>query len=86
MVEGRLRKFYEEVVLLEQIFRAVFEMPDGADVSNLRQVNAPKWDSLAHVSLIAAIESEFGTTIDAADALRITSFRAAQAVLDERGL
>jgi acyl carrier protein len=71
---------------LERIFRAVFELPENANVVNLRQVNAPNWDSLAHVSLVAAIESEFDTTIDAADALRITSFQAALLVLEERGL
>lgn len=71
---------------LEKIFRAVFELPENANVATLRQVNAPNWDSLAHVSLVTAIESEFDTTIDAADALRITSFQAAQLVLEERGL
>ncbi|MBA3557890.1 MAG: acyl carrier protein [Gemmatimonadaceae bacterium] len=49
-------------------------------------MNEPNWDSLAHVSLVAAIESEFGITLDAADELRMTSFQATQLLLEEKGL
>src|SRR5215211_86917 len=45
---------------LQDIFRAVFELPESADVTRVRQISERKWDSLAHVSLVAAIESEFG--------------------------
>ena len=71
---------------LQDIFRAVFELPPTADVTRVRQISERKWDSLAHVSLVAAIESEFGITIDAADALRMTSYQATQLLLEERGL
>lgn len=71
---------------LQDIFRAVFELPAGADVTRLRQISEKKWDSLAHVSLVAAVESEFGLTIDAADAMRMTSFQATQLLLEEKGL
>lgn len=71
---------------LTEIFRTTFELPADADVANLRQVNVANWDSLAHVCLVSALENEFGTTIDAGDALRITSFSAAQSLLRERGL
>lgn len=71
---------------LIEIFRAALELPPDVDVTNLQQIDAPSWDSLAHISLVSAIESEFGTTIDASDALRITSFAAAQRIVDERGL
>ena len=71
---------------LERIFRAVFELPDSAEVRHLRQLTVPNWDSLAHVSLVAALEGEFGTSIDVADTLRMTSFAAVQLVLEEQGL
>lgn len=71
---------------LQEIFRAVFELPPGADVTRVRQINQKNWDSLMHVSLVAAIESEFDITLDAADALRMTSFQATQLLLDEKGL
>jgi acyl carrier protein len=71
---------------LQEIFRAVFELPPTADVTGVHQVSHHNWDSLAHVSLIAAIENEFTTTIDAADALCITSYQATTALLEEKGL
>jgi len=69
---------------LQDVFRAVFEMPDGADVTHLRQLNMPRWDSLAHVSLVTAIEREFGLTLEATDQLRMTSYAATAALLAEK--
>jgi len=71
---------------LQDIFRAVFELPRNADVTNLDQTNSPRWDSLDHVSLVAAIESEFGISLDAADQFRMTSYPATAALLEEKGL
>ena len=71
---------------LENVFRAVFELAPDTDVSRVRQISEPRWDSLAHVSLVAAVESEFNLNLDAADSLRITSFQATQLLLDEKGL
>jgi acyl carrier protein len=68
---------------LAAIFRAVFDLAEGHDVRTVRQVNHPAWDSLAHVSLVGAIESEFGIEIDISDSMEITSFDAALAYLEE---
>ena len=71
---------------LEEIFRAVFSLPPGSDVAGIRQLSTPTWDSLAHVALVTAIESELGITIDASDQLRMTSFASTGILLEERGL
>ncbi len=71
---------------LTAIFRAVLELPQGAEVSALRQATAPGWDSLAHVVLVGAIESEFNMSIDAADSLDLTSYEAVRLFLEARGL
>jgi acyl carrier protein len=71
---------------LQDIFRAVFELPLAADVVSVRQISETKWDSLGHISLVAAIESEFGVALDIADALRMKSFQATQLLLEEKGL
>ncbi|HXC24818.1 MAG TPA: acyl carrier protein [Gemmatimonadaceae bacterium] len=71
---------------LQNIFRAVFELPDSSDVTSLRRDNMERWDSLAHVSLVVGIESEFGLSIDAGDQLSMTSYEATQRLLEERGL
>lgn len=68
---------------LAAIFRAVFELDDHADVTGIRQLNFPKWDSLAHVTLIGAVESEFGISIDIAESLELTSYEAVVVYLEE---
>jgi acyl carrier protein len=68
---------------LQAVFRAVFDLPEGCDVTQLRQDREGHWDSLAHVSLVMAIESEFAVTIDAADALRMTSYAETRLLLEE---
>lgn len=70
---------------LEAIFSAVFEIPTGQQVRALSQLTFPKWDSLAHVTLMAAVESEFGIEIDIADSLELTSFEAVHVYLEDRG-
>ena len=59
---------------LEAIFRAVFELPAGSDLTGLQSGTTEAWDSLATVSLVAAIESECGLSLEAEQMLRITSY------------
>ncbi len=54
------------------------------DIQALRQGDIDRWDSMAHVMLVSAMESEFGIRIDIADSLRIDSFTAAQALLADK--
>lgn len=71
---------------LRSIFRAVLNVPELVDVEGILQLNYPAWDSLAHVSLIAAVESEFGLEIDVADSMELTSYEAVRRYLDARNL
>jgi acyl carrier protein len=76
----------ESTEKLRDVFRAVFDLPASCDVTQVRQTSVSQWDSLAHVSLVVAIESEFEVTIDTADAMRMTSYADTQLVLEEMGL
>jgi len=71
---------------LQEIFRGVFNLPAGADVVRCRQIDTPEWDSMAHVSLMAAIEGEFGVTIDAGDSLTLTSYDSMRLYLEDHGV
>ncbi|MGH7561474.1 MAG: acyl carrier protein [Gemmatimonadales bacterium] len=71
---------------LGEIFAAVLELGAGEDPSQLRRGRHPKWDSLAHVMLIGALESEFGFEVDTADSLALDSYDAVAAYLEGRGL
>ena len=70
---------------LAEVFRAVFSLGPGSDVVDVRQLNTPGWDSLAHVSLVAALESEFGIAVDIGESLELTSYRAIRHYLEQRG-
>jgi len=70
---------------LIEIFRVVLELDDSCDVQLVRRVSEPKWDSLAHVSLVAAIESEFGVNLDSEDMERMSSYAATKLLLEEKG-
>ena len=79
---------------LREIFAVVMELDEGeqaealdrANFDNWRSSVLEKWDSLAHVSLVAAIESEFAITLDSADSERMTSFKGIELLLSEKGL
>ena len=71
---------------LEEIFRIVLEIPNNEDVQKVRRINYPRWDSLAQVSLVVAIESELGVTLSDSDQIdRISSFASATLLLEEVG-
>lgn len=72
---------------LIEIFRIVLDLNDDSDVKSVRQISESRWDSLAHVSLIAAIESEFALRLEIADTEdRMSSFAATRLLLEEMGL
>jgi acyl carrier protein len=74
----------EQQARLEAIFREVFALPEGTNLRGLRQINQPAWDSLGHVTLMAALEGEFGVTLDTSEMLGLTSFEAVRLFLEER--
>jgi acyl carrier protein len=69
---------------LSQIFRLILDLPDDADVSKVRRITQPKWDSLANATLIVALESEFGVRLDAQEVERLTSYQSTLLLLRER--
>ncbi len=71
---------------LAEIFRIVLEFDDNYDVSSTRRLTEAKWDSLAHVSIVAAIESEFRLNLESADMERMSSYAATRLLLAEKGL
>ena len=70
---------------LQAVFRAVFDLNENADVTEVCRDTEAHWDSLAHVLLVAAIESEFNVSLDAAEMLQLTSYKVAERLLQVRG-
>jgi acyl carrier protein len=69
---------------LQEIVRAALELQPGTDVTRAQQANVASWDSLAHVSLMLAIEGEFGLAIGMRDQLELTSYDAIRRYVGER--
>ena len=73
----------DRIERLSTLFRLVFDLPADADPTQARQMTTTAWDSLGHVSLITAIESEFEIEIPTIDSLDLTSFEAAMLILED---
>ena len=70
----------------KKLFRIVFDCDENEDLTRIRRLTDQRWDSLRHVTLIAAIESEMNISLSAKDSESMTSFGAVVLLLDEKGL
>ncbi len=68
---------------LQTIVRTVLQVPPDQDLSRASQLSVESWDSLAHVSLMLALEGEFGVTIDVDDQLQLTSYESIRLYLEQ---
>ena len=59
---------------LKKIFSECLGINMDEVVDSLRYSESPQWDSIAHMSLIAAIEEAFEIMIDAEDVIDMSSF------------
>ena len=66
---------------LKQIFMEVFSISE-AEVESYRKLNNSKWDSLASVTLVVAIESEFKIQLQESDYESLSSFSSAELILE----
>jgi acyl carrier protein len=66
---------------LREAFRTALDLPADAPVDDLQYQGNEKWDSLAHMSLVATIEDEFSVMIDTDDVINMSSFAEAVRIL-----
>jgi len=69
---------------LLEIFSIVLEIENDNEIKNIRRINEVKWDSLAHVSLLSAIENEFEILLDYDEKERVSSFKSTLLLLNEK--
>lgn len=67
------------------IFADVFKFK-GAVTSQTSRSDVPKWDSLQHVALIAAIEQNFGVSLSMDEMMEIRSVQDISNILDRHGV
>jgi acyl carrier protein len=75
-----------ELQRLREAFRTSLDLPPDAPVDDLHYQDNEKWDSLAHMSLVAAIEDEFSVMIDTDDVINMSSFAEAVRILGKYGV
>jgi acyl carrier protein len=75
-----------EIERLRGVFRKSLELPADFEVDSLEYRGVDKWDSLAHMSLIAALEDEFDIMIDTDDVIDLSSFAKAREILGKYGV
>lgn len=71
---------------LMKCFRAVFQTLGDDEIVHARPDTVPGWDSVAGVTLFAAIEEEVGIEIDVQDLVDLVSFQAILAYLQRKNI
>jgi acyl carrier protein len=69
----------------EEIISRVFGVERDAVGENTSHTTLPEWDSLAHMTLIVALEATYGVSLSAEDAIAMTDVATIKRVLSSRG-
>ncbi len=71
---------------LRQIFAEALEIDKSKIVDSLEYNTVPQWDSVAHMSLIAAIDSGFDIMMETDDVIDMSSYGKAKEILKKYGV
>ncbi len=66
---------------LTTIFAESLAIEETQVIETLSYQGIPQWDSVAHMTLIAAIEDEYGIMLDTDDIIDMSSFAKAKTIL-----
>ncbi|MFD2418176.1 acyl carrier protein [Amycolatopsis pigmentata] len=68
---------------LRAVFIEALDLGADVDVENLKYRDIGAWDSVGQMSLVAAIEDEFGIRLETDQVIDLNSFQAAVALVKE---
>lgn len=71
---------------LATAFRIALGAPADTDVTKLQYMQFEKWDSIAHLKLIAELETVFDVMFDADEILAMSSYDKAVELLKAKGV
>lgn len=71
---------------LYETIAAILAIPPESLSEESSPDTVASWDSVNHLNLVMALESEFGIRLSPEDALAMRSVRAARALLKKRGV
>lgn len=70
---------------VKSLFASVFNYTGDISLATSRK-DVPKWDSLQHVALVAAIEQQFGISLSMDEMVEIRSVKDIGNILDRHGV
>jgi len=76
----------KNIEILQEIMVSVLDLEGNIEFSDLQQVDVSKWDSLAIVNLVVAVESDLGVKINNDEFVNFISYQNIVSILDEKGL
>ena len=71
---------------LEEVIGSVLSLPAETLSDDSSAANTPQWDSLRQLSIILALESAYGISLTAAEAVDMNSIAAIRVVLKQHGV
>ena len=71
---------------LKKVFSSALGLGPEVDVTSLAYAQNPAWDSVAHMQLIGALESEFDIMLETDDVLALSSFSEAARIVRKYGV
>lgn len=70
----------------EGVFKKVFALNEETSLDELKYQGIPEWDSVGHMSLIAALETAFSIELDVDDVIDFSSFSTGKELLEKYGV
>jgi acyl carrier protein len=71
---------------LEQIFAVTLAIDIAQVEDSLAYASIPEWDSLSHMTLVAALEKHYNIMLDTDDVIDMSSVGKARAILRKYGV
>ncbi len=72
--------------VLKDIFARTLNVEKEIINDDFKYGEAPNWDSVNHMSLVAEIENEFGISLEMDDIIDMSSFKKAKEILEKYGI
>lgn len=71
---------------LQDVFIAALGLPADTDFNALSYRSVPQWDSVAHMALVARLESTWDIMLDTDDVIDMSSFVVCKGILARYGI
>jgi len=68
------------------VFASALCIPESPEIEQAEYRAIPQWDSVAHMRLVAAIETAFDIMLDTEDVIGMSSFAQAKNILTKHGV